>query len=136
VIGQEEAIVAVSKSSAAPAPGSRTEAADRLVHLSRPSGVGRRARALAEFLFGDEDAMIRSTCRVHGEALLMSARRLASGLHRLRRGGQLTSVRRNVLGRPAGQVEGPPDVFNILLQILEDELTDAQGARSTSATRS
>jgi hypothetical protein len=54
-----------------------------------PSGVGKTelAKALAEFLFGDEDALIQlDMSRVHGEAHRVAAGRLASRLRRLRRG--------------------------------------------------
>jgi ATP-dependent Clp protease ATP-binding subunit ClpC len=61
----DAAIIAVSKSIRRARAGIRDPAPDGLIHLPRP--LRRREdgarRTLAEFLFGDEDAMIRSTCR-------------------------------------------------------------------------
>jgi ATP-dependent Clp protease ATP-binding subunit ClpC len=110
------------------------QASDGLVHLPRP--LRRRqdllAKALAEFMFGDEDALDPPRhVRVHGEAQRQPPRRRAPGLRRLRG------------GRPAHR-EGPPppysvvlldeiekahpDVFNMLLQIMEEgRLTDSFG---------
>ena len=99
-----------------------------------PSGVGKTelARTLAEFLFGDEDAMVRIDMSEYMEKHSVS-RLVGSppGYIGYDEGGQLTeSVRR----KPycvllLDEIEkAHPDVFNILLQILEDgRLTDAQG---------
>ena len=75
--------------SAARVPASRTRSARRARSSSSgPSGVGKTetAKTLAEFLFGDETALIQlDMSRVHGEAHGVAARRLASRLRRLRR---------------------------------------------------
>ena len=108
-----------------------------------PSGVGKTelARTLAEFLFGDEDAMIQVDMSEYMEKHSVS-RLVGSppGYVGYDEGGQLTEAVRR---KPYSVVlldeieKAHPDVFNILLQILEDgKLTDAQGGRSTSATRS
>jgi len=99
-----------------------------------PTGVGKTelARSLAEFLFGDENAMISLDMSEYMEKFAVS--RLVGappGYVGYEEGGQLTEkVRR----RPYSVVlldeieKAHPDVFNILLQIFEDgRLTDAQG---------
>jgi ATP-dependent Clp protease ATP-binding subunit ClpC len=99
-----------------------------------PTGVGKTelARALAEFMFGQEDAMIRIDMSEYMERFAVS--RLVGappGYVGFDEGGQLTErVRR----RPYSVVlldeieKAHPDVFNILLQVLEDgRLTDSQG---------
>jgi len=101
-----------------------------------PTGVGKTllARALAEFLFGDEDALIQLDMSEYMEKFNVS--RLIGappGYVGYEEGGQLTEkVRR----RPYSVVlldeieKAHPDVFNILLQILEDgRLTDSFGRR-------
>src|SRR5207248_8297251 len=99
-----------------------------------PTGVGKTelARALAEFLFDDDQAMIRidmsEYMEKHSVARLIGA---PPGYVGYEEGGQLTeSVRR----RPYQVVlldeieKAHPDVFNVLLQVLEDgRLTDSQG---------
>ena len=100
-----------------------------------PTGVGKTelAKALAEFMFGSEDALIRiDMSRVHGAAHRLPAGRRASGLCRLRggrpahRGGAPPAATRVVLFDEIEKAH--PEVFNILLQILEDgHLTDAKG---------
>src|SRR5690606_14712885 len=99
-----------------------------------PTGVGKTetARALAEFLFDDEEAMVRidmsEYMEKHAVARLIGA---PPGYVGYEEGGQLTErVRR----RPYAVVlfdeieKAHPDVFNVLLQILDDgRLTDAQG---------
>ena len=99
-----------------------------------PTGVGKTetARALAEFLFDDERA--HGPARhvgVHGEALGGADDRRAAGLRRYEEGGQLTEAVRR---RPYSVIlfdeieKAHPDVFNVLLQILDDgRLTDSQG---------
>ena len=115
VIGQDQAIVAVSKAIRRARAGIKDpEAADRLVHLPRP--VGRRedrARAHARRVplrrRGRDDP--GRHVGVHGEALRVPARRLAAGLHRLRRGRPAHRGRapQAVLGRPARRDrEGAP----------------------------
>ena len=101
-----------------------------------PTGVGKTelARALAEFLFDDEDAMVRIDMSEYMEKHTVS--RLIGappGYVGYEEGGQLTEAVRR---RPYSVVlfdeieKAHPDVFNVLLQVLEDgRLTDAQGAR-------
>ena len=101
-----------------------------------PSGVGKTqlARTLAEFLFGDEDALIQVDMSEYMEKHSVS-RLVGSppGYIGYDEGGQLTEAVRR---KPYSVVlldeieKAHPDVFNILLQILEDgKLTDAQGRR-------
>jgi ATP-dependent Clp protease ATP-binding subunit ClpB len=99
-----------------------------------PTGVGKTelARALAEFLFDDERAMIRIDMSEYGEKHTVS--RLVGappGYVGYDEAGQLTEAVRR---RPYSVVlldeleKAHPDVFNILLQVLEDgRLTDGQG---------
>ena len=99
-----------------------------------PSGVGKTelGRTLAEFLFGDEDAMVRIDMSEYMEKHAVS-RLVGSppGYIGYDEGGQLTeAVRRKPYSvLLLDEIEkAHPDVFNILLQILEDgRLTDAQG---------
>ncbi|MGH3018847.1 MAG: ATP-dependent Clp protease ATP-binding subunit [Gaiellaceae bacterium] len=137
VIGQNEAIVAVSKSIRRARAGIKDpkRPTGSFIFLG-PSGVGKTelARTLAEFLFGDEDAMIQVDMSEYMEKHSVS-RLVGSppGYIGYDEGGQLTeSVRR----KPYSVVlldeieKAHPDVFNILLQILEDgKLTDAQGRK-------
>ena len=92
------------------------------------------ARTLAEFLFGDEDAMIQVDMSEYMEKHSVS-RLVGSppGYIGYDEGGQLTEAVRR---KPYSVVlldeieKAYPDVFNILLQILEDgKLTDAQGRK-------
>ncbi len=111
-----------------------SEAPHRLVHLPRPLGRGKTelARTLAEFLFGDEEAMVRIDMSEYMEKHSVS-RLVGSppGYIGYDEGGQLTeAVRRKPYSvLLLDEIEkAHPDVFNILLQILEDgRLTDAQG---------
>src|SRR5213078_2774221 len=99
-----------------------------------PSGVGKTelGRTLAEFLFGDEDSMIRIDMSEYMEKHAVS-RLVGSppGYIGYDEGGQLTeAVRRKPYSvLLLDEIEkAHPDVFNVLLQILEDgRLTDAQG---------
>ena len=101
-----------------------------------PSGVGKTelARTLAEFLFGDEDAMIQVDMSEYMEKHSVS-RLVGSppGYVGYDEGGQLTeAVRRKPYSVLLfDEIEkAHPDVFNILLQILEDgKLTDSQGRK-------
>jgi ATP-dependent Clp protease ATP-binding subunit ClpB len=99
-----------------------------------PTGVGKTetARALAEFLFDDEDAMVRidmsEYMERHAVARLIGA---PPGYVGYEEGGQLTEAVRR---RPYSVIlfdeieKAHPDVFNLLLQILDDgRLTDSQG---------
>jgi ATP-dependent Clp protease ATP-binding subunit ClpC len=137
VIGQEEAIVAVSKSIRRARAGIKDpkRPTGSFIFLG-PSGVGKTelARTLAEFLFGDEDAMIQVDMSEYMEKHSVS-RLVGSppGYIGYDEGGQLTEAVRR---RPYSVVlldeieKAHPDVFNILLQILEDgKLTDAQGRK-------
>ena len=99
-----------------------------------PTGVGKTelAKALAEFLFGDEDALITLDMSEYGEKHTAS-RMFGSppGYVGYEEGGQLTEkVRRKPFSVVLfDEVEkAHPDIFNSLLQILEDgRLTDSQG---------
>ncbi len=137
VIGQEEAIIAVSKSIRRARAGIKDpkRPTGSFIFLG-PSGVGKTelARTLAEFLFGDEDALIQVDMSEYMEKHSVS-RLVGSppGYIGYDEGGQLTEAVRR---KPYSVVlldeieKAHPDVFNILLQILEDgRLTDAQGRK-------
>ncbi len=137
VIGQDAAIIAVSKAIRRARAGIKDpkRPTGSFIFLG-PSGVGKTelARTLAEFLFGDEEAMIQIDMSEYMEKHAVS-RLVGSppGYIGYDEGGQLTeSVRR----KPYSVVlfdeieKAHPDVFNILLQILEDgKLTDSQGRK-------
>lgn len=99
-----------------------------------PTGVGKTelARTLAEFLFDDEDALVRIDMSEYMEKFAVSRLMGAPpGYVGFEEGGQLTEVVRR---KPYSVVlldeieKAHPDVFNILLQILEDgRITDSQG---------
>jgi ATP-dependent Clp protease ATP-binding subunit ClpC len=135
VIGQEVAITAVSKAIRRSRAGIKDpkRPAGSFIFLG-PSGVGKTelARTLAEFLFGDEEAMVRIDMSEYMEKHAVS-RLVGSppGYIGYDEGGQLTeAVRRKPYAvLLLDEIEkAHPDVFNILLQILEDgRLTDAQG---------
>ena len=137
VIGQETAIVAVSKAIRRARAGIKDpkRPTGSFIFLG-PSGVGKTetARTLAEFLFGDEDAMIQVDMSEYMEKHSVS-RLVGSppGYVGYDEGGQLTeAVRRKPYSvLLLDEIEkAHPDVFNILLQILEDgRLTDAQGRK-------
>ncbi len=135
IIGQGEAVKLVSdavrRSRAGLQDPSRPIAS--FIFLG-PTGVGKTelARALAEFMFGDEEAMIRIDMSEYMERFAVS-RLIGSppGYVGYEEGGQLTEqVRRHPYSVILlDEIEkAHPDVFNILLQILEDgRLTDAKG---------
>jgi ATP-dependent Clp protease ATP-binding subunit ClpC len=135
VIGQHPAVEVVSKAIRRARAGLKDpkRPTGSFIFLG-PSGVGKTelARTLAEFLFGDEDAMIRIDMSEYMEKHAVS-RLVGSppGYIGYDEGGQLTeAVRRKpycvLLLDEIEKAHG--DVFNILLQILEDgRLTDAQG---------
>ena len=135
VIGQDVAITAVSKAIRRSRAGIKDpkRPAGSFIFLG-PSGVGKTelARTLAEFLFGDEEAMVRIDMSEYMEKHAVS-RLVGSppGYIGYDEGGQLTeAVRRKPYSvLLLDEIEkAHPDVFNILLQILEDgRLTDAQG---------
>jgi len=135
VIGQDVAIEAVSKAIRRARAGIKDpkRPTGSFIFLG-PSGVGKTelARTLAEFLFGDEDAMIQVDMSEYMEKHAVS-RLVGSppGYVGYDEGGQLTEAVRR---KPYSVVlldeieKAHPDVFNILLQMLEEgRLTDAQG---------
>ncbi|HWS46829.1 MAG TPA: ATP-dependent Clp protease ATP-binding subunit, partial [Acidimicrobiia bacterium] len=135
IVGQEDAIKAVSQAIRRTRAGLKDpkRPSGSFIFLG-PSGVGKTetAKALAEFLFGDESAMIQLDMSEYMEKHTVS-RLVGSppGYVGYDEGGQLTEAVRR---RPYAVVlldeveKAHPDVFNTLLQILEDgRLTDAQG---------
>jgi ATP-dependent Clp protease ATP-binding subunit ClpB len=135
VIGQPEAIQAVANAVRRSRAGLQdpNRPIGSFIFLG-PTGVGKTetARALAEFLFDDEHAMVRidmsEYMEKHAVARLIGA---PPGYVGYEEGGQLTEAVRR---RPYSVVlfdeieKAHPDVFNILLQILDDgRLTDSQG---------
>jgi ATP-dependent Clp protease ATP-binding subunit ClpC len=135
VIGQEQAISAVSKAIRRTRAGLKDpkRPSGSFIFLG-PSGVGKTelAKTLAEYLFGNEDALIHLDMSEYMEKHTVS-RLIGSppGYVGYDEGGQLTEqVRRKPFSVVLfDEVEkAHPDVFNTLLQILEDgRLTDAQG---------
>ncbi|MCD6351949.1 MAG: AAA family ATPase [Armatimonadetes bacterium] len=135
VKGQDEAVRAVSEAIRRARAGLKDprRPIGAFIFLG-PTGVGKTelARALAEFLFDDEDAMVRIDMSEYMEKHTVS--RLIGappGYVGYEEGGQLTEAVRR---RPYRVVlldeieKAHPDVFNVLLQILEDgRLTDGQG---------
>jgi ATP-dependent Clp protease ATP-binding subunit ClpB len=135
VVGQDEAIQAVSDAVRRARAGLKDprRPIGSFLFLG-PTGVGKTelARALAEFLFDDEGAMVRMDMSEYMEKFSVS--RLVGappGYVGYEEGGQLTEAVRR---RPYQVVlldeieKAHPDVFNILLQVLDDgRLTDGQG---------
>jgi len=135
VIGQDEALTAVADAVRRARAGLQdpNRPVGSFIFLG-PTGVGKTetARALAEFLFDDERAMVRldmsEYMEKHAVARMIGA---PPGYVGFEEGGQLTeSVRR----RPYAVIlfdeieKAHPDVFNVLLQILDDgRLTDSKG---------
>ena len=135
VIGQEQAIKALSQAIRRTRAGLKDpKRPGGSFIFAGPSGVGKTelSKTLAEFLFGDEDALIQLDMSEYSEKHTVS-RLFGSppGYVGYEEGGQLTEkVRR----RPFSVVlfdeveKAHPDIFNSLLQVLEDgRLTDAQG---------
>lgn len=135
VIGQDEAVGAVSRAVRRARAGLKDpkRPVGSFMFLG-PTGVGKTelCRALADVLFGDEESMVRIDMSEYMEKHTVS-RLVGSppGYVGYDEGGQLTEAVRR---RPYSVVlfdeieKAHPDVFNILLQILEDgRLTDAQG---------
>lgn len=135
IVGQEEAVTAVSKAIRRSRSGLKDpkRPAGSFIFLG-PSGVGKTelSKALAEFLFNTEDALISFDMSEYMEKHTVS-RLVGSppGYVGYDEGGQLTKAVRQ---RPYSVVlfdeieKAHPDVFNILLQILEEgRLTDGQG---------
>jgi ATP-dependent Clp protease ATP-binding subunit ClpC len=135
VIGQHAAVEVISKAIRRSRAGLKDpkRPTGSFVFLG-PSGVGKTelARTLAEFLFGDEDAMVRIDMSEYMEKHAVS-RLVGSppGYIGYDEGGQLTEAvrRKPYCVLLLDEIEkAHPDVFNILLQILEDgRLTDSQG---------
>jgi ATP-dependent Clp protease ATP-binding subunit ClpB len=135
VVGQDEAIVAVSNAVRRARSGLQdpNRPIGSFIFLG-PTGVGKTelARALAEFLFDDENAMIRidmsEYMEKHTVARLIGA---PPGYVGYEEGGQLTEAvrRRPYAVMLFDEIEkAHHDVFNVLLQILDDgRLTDGQG---------
>jgi len=135
VIGQKEAISAVANAIRRSRAGISEESRPLGSFLFLgPTGVGKTetARALAEFLFNDENALVRLDMSEYMERHTVS-KMIGSppGYVGYEEGGQLTDKIRR---RPYSVIlldeieKANPDVFNILLQILEDgHLTDAKG---------
>jgi ATP-dependent Clp protease ATP-binding subunit ClpC len=135
IVDQAEAVTAVSKAIRRTRAGLKDpkRPSGSFIFLG-PSGVGKTelSKALAEFLFGDEDALIQLDMSEYMEKHTVS-RLIGSppGYVGYEEGGQLTEAVRR---KPFSVVlfdeieKAHPDVFNTLLQILEDgHLTDAQG---------
>ncbi len=135
VIGQKEAISAVSNAvrRARAGLGDENKPIGSFIFLG-PTGVGKTelSRALAEFLFDDENAMIRidmsEYMEKHTVARLIGA---PPGYVGYEEGGQLSEAVRR---KPYSVVlfdeieKAHPDVFNVLLQVLDDgRITDGQG---------
>ena len=136
VVGQDDAVTAVANAIRRSRAGlsDPNRPIGSFLFLG-PTGVGKTelARALADFLFDDERAMVRiDMSRVHGEAL---------GLPPHRRASRATSATTRAASSPKPCRRRPysvvlldevekahPDVFNVLLQVLDDgRLTDGQG---------
>src|SRR6059036_3785221 len=135
IVDQSEAVTAVSKSIRRTRAGLKDpkRPSGSFIFLG-PSGVGKTelSKTLAEFLFGDEDALIQLDMSEYMEKHTVS-RLIGSppGYVGYEEGGQLTEAVRR---KPFSVIlfdeieKAHPDVFNTLLQILEDgRLTDSQG---------
>jgi ATP-dependent Clp protease ATP-binding subunit ClpB len=135
VVGQQEAIVAISNAVRRARAGVAEEKRPigSFIFLG-PTGVGKTelAKALAEFMFNDENAIVRLDMSEYMEKHTV-ARMIGSppGYVGFEEGGQLTEAIRR---RPYSVVlfdeieKAHPEVFNVLLQILDDgRLTDAKG---------
>jgi ATP-dependent Clp protease ATP-binding subunit ClpC len=137
VIGQQEAIEIVAKAVRRARAGLKDpkRPIGSFIFLG-PTGVGKTelAKALAEFMFGSEDSLIKidmsEFMERHNVSRLVGA---PPGYVGFDEGGQLTEAvrRKNYAVVLLDEVEkAHPEVFNILLQILEDgQLTDAKGRR-------
>ena len=135
VVGQDDAVAAVSNAirRSRAGLGDPNRPIGSFLFLG-PTGVGKTelARALAEYLFDDERAMVRMDMSEYMERFAVS--RLVGappGYVGYEEGGQLTETVRR---RPNAVVlldeieKAHPDVFNLLLQVLDDgRLTDSQG---------
>ena len=137
IIGQDEAIVNIAKSVRRARAGLKDPRRPIGVFMFLgPTGVGKTelVRAMAEFMFGNEDAMLRLDMSEfqerHTVARLIGA---PPGYVGYDEGGQLTEGvrRKNYCAVLLDEIEkAHPDVFNILLQIFDaGQLTDARGRR-------
>ena len=137
IIGQGEAVVAISKAVRRARAGLKDPRRPMGAFLFLgPTGVGKTelVRALSEFMFGSDDAMIRldmsEFMERHTVARLVGA---PPGYVGYEEGGQLTDAvrRRSYSCILFDEIEkAHPEVFNILLQIFDDgHLTDAKGRR-------
>ena len=137
VVGQEEAILAVSNAIRRSRAGIAEEKRPigSFIFMG-PTGVGKTelAKALAEFLFNDEDSLVRVDMSEYMEKHATS-KMIGSppGYVGYDEGGQLTEIVRR---RPYSVIlfdeieKAHPDVFNMMLQILDDgHLTDAKGRK-------
>jgi ATP-dependent Clp protease ATP-binding subunit ClpC len=137
IVGQDEAVIAVSKAIRRARAGLKDprRPSGSFIFLG-PSGVGKTelSKALAAFLFGSEDSLISLDMSEYMEKHTVS-RLIGSppGYVGFDEGGQLTELVRR---KPYSVIlfdeieKAHPDVFNILLQILEEgRLTDAQGRK-------
>ncbi|HBZ86097.1 MAG: hypothetical protein A2509_00535 [Candidatus Edwardsbacteria bacterium RIFOXYD12_FULL_50_11] len=137
VVGQDQALEAVSRAVRRSRAGIRDTARPMgsFIFLG-PTGVGKTelARVLASFLFGDENALIRVDMSEYMEKFAVSRMVGAPpGYVGYEEGGQLTEKIRR---KPYSVVlldeieKAHPDVFNMLLQVLEDgQLTDSYGRK-------
>ena len=135
IIGQDEALIAVSNAVRRARAGLQdpNRPVGSFIFLG-PTGVGKTetARALADFLFDDERAMVRLDMSEYMEKHAVSRMIGAPpGYIGFEEGGQLTEAVRR---RPYAVIlfdeieKAHPDVFNVLLQILDDgRLTDSKG---------
>jgi len=137
VVGQEEAIASISNAIRRSSAGVAEEKCPigSFIFMG-PTGVGKTelARALAEFMFNDEDALVRvdmsEYMERHATSKLVGS---PPGYVGYEEGGQLTEIIRR---RPYSVIlfdeieKAHPDVFNIMLQILDDgHVTDAKGRK-------
>ncbi|MBT4153877.1 MAG: ATP-dependent chaperone ClpB [Candidatus Magasanikbacteria bacterium] len=137
VIGQEEAILAVSNAIRRSRAGvsEETKPIGSFIFMG-PTGVGKTelAKALATFLFNSEESMVRVDMSEYMEKQSVSKMiGSAPGYVGYEEGGQLTEQIRR---RPYSVIlfdeieKAHPDVFNMMLQILDDgQLTDAKGRK-------
>lgn len=137
VVGQNEAISAIAKAIRRARSGLKDPRRPMGAFIfAGPTGVGKTelARTLAEFLFNDENSLIRIDMSEYMERFAVS--RLVGappGYVGFEEGGQLTEAVRR---RPYSVLlfdeieKAHPDVFNLLLQVMDEgRLTDAQGRR-------
>ena len=135
IIGQEEAVTAISDAIRRARSGLKDprRPIGSFIFIG-PSGVGKTelAKALAEFLFGDEDALVRlDMSEYHEQHTVSRLFGAPPGYVGYEEGGQLTEAVRR---RPYRVIlfdeieKAHPEVWNALLQILDDgRLTDGQG---------